>query len=967
MCDGKALRVMMLFVLGTVFAFPVHAIEQPEKETRLSPFKAGASENRLSPYVTTNGAKSSLLRSRSTLNRPARQTTVGNTNTQKTRTGIRTGSNGRPNNVQGSLAPRPTRAAGTVTTAATPFLSPSVDPIRISTPQSEDTEVAFSRPTMVKDNAPRQLRVGSGWIAGRAGRPPQPQPRPDAPSNAAATVGTGGQATVTWQDRSTNETHFVIEHQIRVNSNWEDDGSFTVGAGREQLQVTLATGTHRFRVIAVNSGGNSQPSAWSSSVTVEEPVEPDPLPAAPTNLTIEATGHTTVTLHWDDNSVNETSFEIERDPNFSGGNRSVNANVLFLNDTITIGTFRYRVRAVNGAGSSAFTPWVTHVVTEQIPAAPTSPAVADVGNQRDLRVTWVDASNNEEGFVIQRQTQVGSQWDNQIELTAAANATSLVNAPGAGTFRFRVAARNSQGTSPFTNWVTGSVVVASGGWTDIAPSSDSRVVYVSSSAGNDSNNGLSENAPKRSIAAAYAVMRNGYPDHMLLRRGDTWTESFGTWTKSGRSLTEPMVVRTYGDAVARPLIRSGNRNGLVTAYGPNENYKLHDLAFIGFELHAHTYTGSGSCAGFQTFMPIDNLLLEDIKITGYGTNLAIQGRDNSAGSGVRNLKVRRCVFVDAHCSDAHSQGAFVSGVYGGLFEENVFDKNGFKPGVAEATIFNHNMYITNGTTDIVLRRNIISDGSSHGIQLRSGGEIRENLIYKNAIGVLLGGGDTVDVGGVEGQMIDNVILAGKDITPSIRRGYGIDLKNIRSATIRGNIVANKLTNTGAYAMGGYVSGGPTGVGVNNVHMSQNYIVNWGGSFSINSLSAPATYSGNVFEDNTIIDVQTNHGLVSTPNIGPSNVQFRNNKFWSQNNSSPFTFSGASYNLANWRQRTSDTGSTFSQMQVGSGLTLGRYAAQAGIGSTDESFIEACRARSRYNWNEATDPRRVLEYLRGELD
>ncbi len=57
----------------------------------------------------------------------------------------------------------------------------------------------------------------------------------------------------------------------------------------------------------------------------------------------------------------------------------------------------------------------------------------------------------------------------------------------------------------------------------------------------------------------------------------------------------------------------------------------------------------------------------------------------------------------------------------------MFDHNGWKEGVAPATIYNHNLYITNGTTGISLIRNIISDASSHGIQLRSGGEIRENF------------------------------------------------------------------------------------------------------------------------------------------------------------------------------------------------------------------------------------------------
>ncbi len=109
----------------------------------------------------------------------------------------------------------------------------------------------------------------------------------------------------------------------------------------------------------------------------------------------------------------------------------------------------------------------------------------------------------------------------------------------------------------------------------------------------------------------------------------------------------------------RPVVQSGNQSGLTSDYGPNESYMLHDLAFIGFELWAHTYDGSSGATGLQISMPTTNLLIEDLKINGYGTNMVLQGRANSAGSGIRNLRVRRCVVVDAFCNAAHSQGAFV--------------------------------------------------------------------------------------------------------------------------------------------------------------------------------------------------------------------------------------------------------------------------------------------------------------------
>ncbi|MFN0244454.1 MAG: hypothetical protein ACKVWV_16320, partial [Planctomycetota bacterium] len=96
------------------------------------------------------------------------------------------------------------------------------------------------------------------------------------------------------------------------------------------------------------------------------------------------------------------------------------------------------------------------------------------------------------------------------------------------------------------------------GWTSIDASADTRRVYVSASAGDDDASGLSPSAPKRTIAAGKALLRHGFPDWLLLRRGDTWHESLGQWKKSGRSAEEPMLVMSYGDAPARPLLMTGS-------------------------------------------------------------------------------------------------------------------------------------------------------------------------------------------------------------------------------------------------------------------------------------------------------------------------------------------------------------------------------------------------------------------------
>jgi hypothetical protein len=88
------------------------------------------------------------------------------------------------------------------------------------------------------------------------------------------------------------------------------------------------------------------------------------IPAAPTNLTARAVSAHRVDLTWRDASSTETGFAIER----CYGARctalvriaTVGMNVIRYSDTVLprIGTYRYRVRAFNATGSSAYSNWV---------------------------------------------------------------------------------------------------------------------------------------------------------------------------------------------------------------------------------------------------------------------------------------------------------------------------------------------------------------------------------------------------------------------------------------------------------------------------------------------------------------------------------------------------------------------------------------------------------------------------------
>ena len=120
---------------------------------------------------------------------------------------------------------------------------------------------------------------------------------------------------------------------------------------------------------------------------------------------------------------------------------------------------------------------------------------------------------------------------------------------------------------------------------------------------------------------------------------------------------------------------------------------------------------------------------------------------------------------------------------------------------AQANIYTHGGYMSSDNAAVVVRGNITSDSSSHGLQARSGGIIENNVFMGNPINLLFGGGaPTVKAGGVSGRVTGNVILDSRDINGS-KRGTAMELSNIRpgaDVVVQNNIItADTHRNTAA--------------------------------------------------------------------------------------------------------------------------------------------------------------------------
>jgi hypothetical protein len=185
---------------------------------------------------------------------------------------------------------------------------------------------------------------------------PTPPP-PTAPTNLLATAVSSTQINLAWTDSDNTENGFKIERCTGAGcTNFAQIASVGANVTSYQNTTLAASTTYIYRVRAYNTGGDSGYSNESGATTLSNPV----IPAAPTNLTARAVSQSQIDLTWTDNATNETGFSIERCKGATCTNFSqiatVSTNITsYLNTGLTANTsYRYRVRAYNATGTSAY-------------------------------------------------------------------------------------------------------------------------------------------------------------------------------------------------------------------------------------------------------------------------------------------------------------------------------------------------------------------------------------------------------------------------------------------------------------------------------------------------------------------------------------------------------------------------------------------------------------------------------------
>jgi hypothetical protein len=501
-------------------------------------------------------------------------------------------------------------------------------------------------------------------------------------------------------------------------------------------------------------------------------------------------------------------------------------------------------------------------------------------------------------------------------------------------------------------------------WTPWTPSVDTRVTYVSSSFGNDANDGSSTTKAKRTIAAGKALLRNGFPDWLLLKKGDVWDEPFGTWSLSGRSPTERMLVGSYGAGAQRPLIRTGSRSGLDLF---DNGIPHNDLAFIGLHFWANGFNGgNGTPRGIQVYGSAHDLLIEDCCVEAFDTNIVLQGSPEGVGRHA-NLALRRNVIVDAYTTGTgNTAGLFASSTDGLLVEENVIDHNGWRDDVPGSvpTWFRRNVYIQNGNTGVVFRKNIVA--GTDGLQMRPGGVVEDNLFLHNAIAIMFGGGTNPEPQGVSGVVRRNVILDGRDLQPGSARGWGLWLLNITSATIDSNVIAHNVSGHAPYPITFDSANGWMGNfrGVEHTGLWNNVVHAWNG-YSRFVGSAAQTIDveliGDRFQNEITLDPLLQHDQAGST----SGVASAINAFDALAAPGAWMFRGGlPLSLAQWKGLVGDSTSQASAVAFPDPTrTIATYQLSIGGLPTLDAFLAQARMQSRGYWRTQFTADAVNAYIR----
>ncbi len=541
------------------------------------------------------------------------------------------------------------------------------------------------------------------------------------------------------------------------------------------------------------------------------------------------------------------------------------------------------------------------------------------------------------------------------------------------------------------------------GFTILKAQSDSRIIYVNSSSGNDDTGEIygvdspevGENpfAPSgdikayTTIAAAQENMRDNQADVLLLAAGEVWNESLKL--THGKSINERSIYGAYGEG-NRPELRTGYASGIT-------NLQITNVIVSGIKFWAHSRDDEGAYfeslqaggPGFNFFnghdKPILNVLIEDCFFRSYKGNVITGKVDAAEKVKLEKIVLRRNIFSRNYNPSTHSQGLFYngSGDTDGttiLLEENIFDHNGWRvqnstnnmnADNGQATFFNHNTYFANAK-GVLFYGNIFLRSSSIGSKWTANDgpassrdvALVDNLYVEGEIGISMGGNENGPLRFQNIMISDNVFSnIGKSQPTNRTLAWGLGVKDWDGGEVKNNLFLHQKNNeiTNLFAI--HIN---TETESRNVSFTNNIaygLTGGNGNLSLLRITTEGSATNINVSGNYIYD---SGGSAVVSYNGESGFSFSKNYYMGENpNGSWFYSNKNSLDIEAWRSNYESDAETFDisdwpepERDVDS------YINMLGKGNTMDDFINTLYEQSRNNWDVNLTAPYINQWIRG---
>ena len=538
------------------------------------------------------------------------------------------------------------------------------------------------------------------------------------------------------------------------------------------------------------------------------------------------------------------------------------------------------------------------------------------------------------------------------------------------------------------------------GWSIIVPSDDSRLIYVSSSSGSDEsgeyvapNTIVDINDPKiirpyKTIQAALSHARNGYPDWVLLKRGDVWSVTDMLSVSAGRSIDERSVITSYGAGNQRPVLKILSAKGFRIWSG------VDFVAILGLSLYAEQRDPKSP--QFLSWGQIDNrtgiysyqapgevkqaILIENNDINYFSGGITLTGEGY-----IEDVVVRRNIIRNSYSELSHSQGIYAVRA-SVLLEENIFDHNGwYKQQVGngndqeqgQATFFNHNSYFSDAVNTISRGNIFLRASSIHQkwtANSPSNGDtdqivsknilVTDNLFVGGEIGISAGGNTDYNSGPRwrNINLIDNVLVAiGRDQPTNRTLGWYIEIDDWQSGNICGNYLLHNDNSSVNNLIGIDISGHSSDLSVTENTISGLIKSTSDGKGAINIGDIPK--ENIVFSGNNIQLSNSNMRIITANNIEMS--KYNDNTYFSDAEPDVwFSMDGESYDFDGWVFMTEDLTSRRNiDHFVDEDRSFASYLSSIGLPESIDLFVERAVQQPHASWNQELSAAVINEYIR----